>query len=218
MPSVWKSVSPVEVEELRLIDQPRAVVICARGLELTLTRLEPLSEVGAFLDACEIQIHDVNQETGAQLEFGRFRVEAWDEDHVISSFRCDSFDVGLEAPSAAPNTDAVAGPSLSLLVLRCPKLEASKRFFEALGLAWRQEKHGSGPSHWSSRLGDVILELYPGESAASSVRLGLRVPNLDAILQSIPDAQQAILEHHSDRGFAVVRAPDGTKIELSQLA
>ena len=60
----------------------------------------------------------------------------------------------------------MTNPSLSLLVVRSSRLEASLAFYRALGLSFVEEQHGSGPIHYSTRLGDTVLEIYPGESAA----------------------------------------------------
>lgn len=38
-------------------------------------------------------------------------------------------------------------PSLSLLVLRAADVERTRGFYEALGLVFTREQHGSGPVH-----------------------------------------------------------------------
>ena len=46
-----------------------------------------------FLDGCwGIRVIDRNTEENNQLEFGRFRVELWDEDNPISEFIVDGFE------------------------------------------------------------------------------------------------------------------------------
>lgn len=54
--------------------------------------------------------------------------------------------------------------SLSLLVLRAADPERLARFYSAFGLAFRTEKHGEGPLHWSCDLGGSVLEIYPASS------------------------------------------------------
>ena len=208
MQSPWSA--PADIEDIRLIDHPRSAVVRSRDFELTLARPEPLDALAAFLDACEIQIHDVNQESGGQLEYGRYRVEAWDEDAVLATVHCDGFDV-------LPTSAAPAAPTLTLLVLRCADLASSKAFYETLGLQWQSEQHGSGPKHWSCSLGDVVIELNPSsEQSPSAHRLGLRVLNLDLVLEAIPRQGGVVLSHDAGARRAVVRSPDGTKIELSE--
>lgn len=121
---------------------------------------------------------------------------------------------GIVAGGAATKS---ACPELALIVLRCPDIERSKLFFEALGLRWTREKHGSGPSHWSCSFGKIVLELYPGADVQECTqRLGFRVRSIDAILPSVLDAGGVVLENDRKRGFALVRAPNGTKVELTQ--
>ncbi len=71
---------------------------------------------------------------------------------------------------------------LSLMVLRSPRLEETRRFYDSLGLQFQEEKHGKGPVHYSCSLGSTVLELYPvaeGDSA-SGVGLGLALRGLKA--------------------------------------
>jgi hypothetical protein len=66
-------------------------------------------------------------------------------------------------------------------------------------------------------LGDVVIELYPSaEQSPSTHRLGLRVLNLDLVLEAIPRQGGVVLSHDAEARRAVVRAPDGTKVELSE--
>ena len=59
--------------------------------------------------------------------------------------------------------------ALSLIVLRCSDVNASRRFYEALGLSFTTEKHGAGPEHYACRLGDLVLELYPAAAGKRPV-------------------------------------------------
>ncbi len=98
---------------------------------------------------------------------------------------------------------------LSLLVVRCSDLEASKAFYEALGLELRDEKHGTGPAHYSCLLGSLVFELYPASEAPSPLeRLGFRVSDVDAVTSAALRAG-ARLERPG-----VLVDPDGRKIEL----
>jgi hypothetical protein len=55
------------------------------------TPLSALIEV--FADCYEIRIIDRNVEEKGQQEFGRYRVEIWDEDNKIAFFSTDSYKV-----------------------------------------------------------------------------------------------------------------------------
>src|SRR3954469_10899764 len=77
---------------------------------------------------------------------------------------------------------------LNLVVVRTRRLDALKRFYEAVGLSFAVERHGAGPEHLSATLpGATVLELYPATAdqavergAVSDVRLGFVVGDLAA--------------------------------------
>lgn len=101
---------------------------------------------------------------------------------------------------------------IQLLVLRCADLEASGRFYTALGLALQEERHGDGPRHFSASVGNAIIELYPADARGpSNVRWGLRVDDLDAVLARLAGLGIA---GRRDGGAHVVVDPDGTRVEL----
>lgn len=106
--------------------------------------------------------------------------------------------------------------SLNLIVLRSPRLDALKLFYEAIGLRFVPEKHGRGPDHFSATSGAVLLELYPSgkEADVSDLRLGFGVPDLAqararliSLGVDVPDPEG---------GAVVVNDPDGRRVELSQ--
>ncbi len=107
-------------------------------------------------------------------------------------------------------------PSLSLLVLRSPRLDVVRQFYESLGLRLSEERHGSGPLHYSCSLGETVLEFYPadGPEAPTEIRLGLALPDLSSALERIRRIGGDILK--SGATSAVVRDPDGRKVELTQ--
>lgn len=111
-------------------------------------------------------------------------------------------------------------PSLRLIVLRSPKLDLLKAFYETLGVAFKEEKHGKGPKHYSALLKEVVLELYPAElGESSSMRLGLAVAHLDKIVQSLRASGFTITQipRKSEWGYqAVALDPDGRSVELTQ--
>jgi catechol 2,3-dioxygenase-like lactoylglutathione lyase family enzyme len=98
---------------------------------------------------------------------------------------------------------------LSLLVLRCSDLAASRAFYEALGLEFRDEKHGTGPEHFSCRVGALVLELYPVSDPPSSLeRLGFRVLDVESVTKA------AVLAGGRLERPGVLLDPDGRKVEL----
>ncbi|MFO0619076.1 MAG: VOC family protein [Polyangiaceae bacterium] len=101
---------------------------------------------------------------------------------------------------------------IRLLVLRCADLEASRRFYEALGLDFQEERHGDGPRHLSATVGGAVVELYPADARGSSnVRWGLRVDDLDAVLARLAALGIAV---RRDGEAHVVLDPDGSRVEL----
>lgn len=105
--------------------------------------------------------------------------------------------------------------SLSLIVLRCADLEASRTFFSALGAEFTPEQHGTGPKHYSCTLGQVVLELYPARGRnTSDLRLGFVVRDLARTLERVRNTGGTVISE--DVGQAVVVDPDGHKIELTE--
>ena len=80
--------------------------------------------------------------------------------------------------------------SLALLVLRAGNMEASLSFYRAVGLSLVEEKHGSGPLHYSCQFEGTVLEIYPGAAAqelldpksGGATMLGFRVASLETAL------------------------------------
>jgi hypothetical protein len=55
-------------------------------------------------------------------------------------------------------------PALALMVLRTSQMETTLAFYRALGFSFVQERHGSGPVHYSTQLGSSVLEIFPSDS------------------------------------------------------
>ena len=106
---------------------------------------------------------------------------------------------------------------LSLAVVRVADLAASRRFYEQLGLAFYQERHGSGPEHLSTVIGGTVVELYPIGSGPSTqgLRLGLVVADLAEIAGTCGASVIEDSERDGQR-VVVVRDPDGHKVELME--
>jgi lactoylglutathione lyase len=109
------------------------------------------------------------------------------------------------------------GVSLSLQVLRCADLERSRAFYESLGLAFTREQHDRGPLHYSSRVGDTVLELYPkGTLDTSGLRFGLILLRGREVLDALTQCGGALVSTDSrDVRRVVVRDPDGHTLELA---
>jgi len=104
---------------------------------------------------------------------------------------------------------------ISLLVIRCQDIEASKSFYQLLGLSFVKEKHGNGPVHYSCEQDGFVFELYPnkGEPSQDNNRLGFKVSNLASIIQNI-----SVTNSYEFAGntIYVLTDPDGRKVEISE--
>jgi catechol 2,3-dioxygenase-like lactoylglutathione lyase family enzyme len=108
-------------------------------------------------------------------------------------------------------------PRLSLIVLRCADLAQSRRFYEALGIVFTLEQHGSGPPHYSAQLGATVLELYPAIEPATPIRIGIEVVDVPGAVAAVSVSADSVIRFEPDRSpdSALVRDPDGNKIELT---
>jgi predicted enzyme related to lactoylglutathione lyase len=107
---------------------------------------------------------------------------------------------------------------LNLIVLKTPQLARLKEFYAALGISFAEEKHSEGPLHLAGRVGEVVIELYPlqdGE-ADSTTRLGFSVPDLDTVLARLGAAVVSGPAVTAWGRRAVVKDPDGRKVEVVQ--
>ena len=106
-------------------------------------------------------------------------------------------------------------------------MEASLTFYRAFGFSFVEEKHGSGPVHYSTQLGSIVLEIFPGEpasplnrKASGATMLGFSVASVDEAVLAAKNlgAQVVTAPTASPWGRrAVVVDPDGRGIELSEL-
>ncbi|BBI51814.1 hypothetical protein HORIV_42350 [Vreelandella olivaria] len=104
---------------------------------------------------------------------------------------------------------------LNLLVLRCKELEKSKQFYELLGFTFVKEKHGGGPSHYSSQDAGFVFELYPlaENETIGNTRVGFSVSRIPEGLSQVATATQ---NESNGKQIYIVRDPDGRKIELRE--
>ena len=91
----------------------------------------------------------------------------------------------------------------------------------ALGIDLAEEQHGKGPVHYASKVGTVVLEVYPlpdnGTLTDTTTRLGFAVEKLAVVAEMlhslgipVPDVPQA-----TEWGKRmVVRDPDGRAVEV----
>ena len=111
--------------------------------------------------------------------------------------------------------------AVSLLVVYSSDIAQLSDFYRALGLDLVEEQHGSGPRHFSCRLGSTLLELYPaGERhPVGTLRFGLTVTDVDAVAQAAEGQGGSIVTAPTDSPWgrrAVIADPDGNRVELNE--
>jgi lactoylglutathione lyase len=113
---------------------------------------------------------------------------------------------------------------LSLIVIRAKDMDRLAIFYAALGLQFTKHRHGKGPEHLSSTIGETVFEIYPSGSAGentSYTRLGFSVSSLNDTLGELRALKATLIAEPSDTPFglrAVVQDFEGHKVELYQKA
>ena len=116
-------------------------------------------------------------------------------------------------------------PSVSLIVVRTSQLDRTLAFYRALGLVFQQEQHGSGPVHYSTEIGDTVMEIYPGTEqlvdrrGSGATMLGFRVESVDDTVAALTELGGAVVTSPRDSEWgrrAVVTDLDGRALELSE--
>lgn len=110
---------------------------------------------------------------------------------------------------------------LNLVVIRSGDLERSKSFYEAIGLQFSKERHGSGPEHLAAQLGNLVFEIYPRGIGRETVgvRLGFEVASIDAAIFAVEKLGAEVKSPPTNGPWgqrAVVVDPDGHHVEIVQ--
>jgi catechol 2,3-dioxygenase-like lactoylglutathione lyase family enzyme len=107
---------------------------------------------------------------------------------------------------------------LDLLVLYVANINASVMFYEAIGLQFVREQHGSGSEHWAAICnGKTVFELYPAsqKNPVSRVRLGFEVQSIADVVDAIGHTAGSIQTiPQSGKCRATCIDPDGNKVDL----
>ncbi|WP_372365337.1 VOC family protein [Candidatus Uabimicrobium sp. HlEnr_7] len=91
--------------------------------------------------------------------------------------------------------------SINLIVIKTPDIKKTKAFYELLGLSFEQEKHGSGPIHFSCAIQQCIFEIYPtNKTGCHTTRLGFSASSIDSLTEKINKA-----------GYQIVKKPKKTE-------
>ena len=75
---------------------------------------------------------------------------------------------------------------INFLTIYTRKLEECREFYTALlGEPLIREQHGNSPVHYSTRIGDAIIEFYPTRGEATKLRIGVIVDSLEETLARV---------------------------------
>jgi lactoylglutathione lyase len=113
---------------------------------------------------------------------------------------------------------------IRLLVLRTSDTKRLADFYSLFGFAFDHHKHGNSPFHYSTTIGQTVLEIYPLTKSQTepdkNLRLGFGIDNFDDIIQKLKklDVAFALEPTQTDFGFmTIISDPDDRKIELYKI-
>jgi catechol 2,3-dioxygenase-like lactoylglutathione lyase family enzyme len=109
----------------------------------------------------------------------------------------------------------VTSPRWNLVVLRAADVDVTADFYRCLGFSFTEERHGSGPRHLSAEGPAGVLEIYPaGDRGPDWIGLGFVIADPASVLSSLTEGGWVATAPATVDGVAVVRDPDGRRIEL----
>ena len=104
---------------------------------------------------------------------------------------------------------------LNLVVLRSKDINNLREFYESLGLSFFEEKHGKGPTHYSSKQENVVFELYPTKDNQDNTMLGFAISDLEITIKNVGTEYVHKKIFDTDEGrAAILRDPDGRLVYL----
>ena len=111
--------------------------------------------------------------------------------------------------------------SLNLIVIRVSDLDRAQQFYEALGLRFSRERHGSGPEHLVTKSSGVVFEVYPlgKKPSTAGLRLGFRVGSVSNSFEALKQLRAHVQTPPAESPWglrAVVVDPDGHHVEISE--
>ena len=110
---------------------------------------------------------------------------------------------------------------IRVLVIRTSDIARLADFYTLLGLTFEYHKHGKSPYHYSTPIGNSILEIYPlakGQTDADKeLRLGFALDDFENTITTLKERSVEFVSEpmQTDYGFmAIIKDPDGRRIEL----
>lgn len=112
---------------------------------------------------------------------------------------------------------------INLIVIRTKQPKELSVFYEQLGIQFEYHQHGKGVWHYSTKINEIVFEIYPliknQKTADNSLRLGFTVDNLDELIINLKKKNVQIISEPkaSEWGIsAIIKDLDGRKIELKE--
>jgi len=103
-------------------------------------------------------------------------------------------------------------------------IDATRRFYETLGLGFVPEKHGDGPAHYACALESIVFEIYPLKDGTKAVpgnlvALIFYVPDFEAVVagmkaMNLKPGTVSVYDQERNLRAVSVRDPDGMPTRL----
>ncbi len=109
---------------------------------------------------------------------------------------------------------------IRLIVIRTNNQKRLAEFYSLFGLTFDYHQHGNSPLHYSTKIGSLVLEIYPLTKSQTetdkNLRLGFAIENFEETLKILITNGITFSEPTlTDFGFlTIVSDPDGRKVEV----
>jgi len=110
---------------------------------------------------------------------------------------------------------------LKVLVIRSGDPKRLADFYSTFKLVFDYQQHGNSPFHYSTHIGQVLLEIYPllenQDEADKNLRIGFSIDDFVEIVEKLKSSNVVFAVHPQETEFgfmAVVCDPDGRTVEL----
>ena len=108
-----------------------------------------------------------------------------------------------------------------LIVIYAQNLEPSLAFYQAIGLSFVAEQHGSGPLHYACEYKNLVMELYPAKNpddvSTHNTMIGFKVDSIEetlSTLRSLGTQPKSPPKDSSWGRWVNVIDPDGRTVQL----
>ena len=110
---------------------------------------------------------------------------------------------------------------IKLIVIRSSQIKLVSEFYSLLGIKFEYHQHANSPMHYSTTIGNTVLEIYPlakgQECADKYLRLGFKPDNFESCYFKLKENNIKIIKAPETSEFGTVMTvedPDGRKVEL----